>query len=165
MRGYRKPGKHIRSRPPGAIVIGDCSILSTPILTYPSSRLQKLAKRRRKRGTSAENKLNQILNEVNQGVLKGKYQREWAFGGKWILDFFFYENRLGIELDGSYHQSHSQRMKDAQKEKACDDFDITLLRLTNREIFGDRINLLNKLRECWRTANQRLKNRPLRKTL
>lgn len=91
-------------------------------------------------------------------MLKGKFQREWAFAGKWILDFFFYENRFGIEVDGSYHHSENQKQKDLEKEKACDKFDITLLRLTNQEIFCNRETLISRLREGFRKANERMKN-------
>ena len=111
-------------------MIGDYSIGSTPIFNY-RSRLQKLVKKRRKNGTRAKIMLEQILTKVNNGVLKGKFQREWVFGGKWFIDFFFHENRLGIETDGSYPQTPSQRIENIKKEKACDDSGITLVRLTN----------------------------------
>ena len=78
--------------------------------------------------------------------------------GKWILDFFFYENRFGIEVDGSYHHSDKQKQIDLIKERECDKFDITLLRLTNKEIFGDREILVRKLREGIKKANERMKN-------
>ena len=129
---------------------------------HHGSRIQKAAKARRKTGTKAEKELTKILTEINNGVLKGKFQREWVFGGKWALDFFFYENRLGIEIDDSYHDSHTQHMKDIE-EKRCYDFGITLIRLTDQDIFGNREKLLEKLREGWRRANQRARKRSPRK--
>ena len=136
-------------------VIGDPPF--APSSPRGGSRLQKIAKKRRKKYTRAEKRLEEILNSLNKGILKGKFHREWAFAGKWILDFFFYENRLGIEVDGHYHKSEDQRKKDNEKEKDCDRFDITLLRLSNNDIFGNREILINKLRKGWREANNRIK--------
>ncbi|MGC8495121.1 MAG: endonuclease domain-containing protein [Syntrophobacteraceae bacterium] len=76
-----------------------------------------------------------------------------GFSDKWILDFFFFENRLGIELDGSIHFLKSQKQRDKEKDKACIDWGITLLRLSNKEVFGDRKLLDNRLREGWRQVN------------
>jgi very-short-patch-repair endonuclease len=115
---------------------------------------QRLAKRRKRAPTKAEKELDHIPTTVNDGILKGKFQREWSFAGKWILDFFFYENRLGIEVDGSYHPSSQQKQKDLEKAKSCEEFNVTLIRVTNSEVFGDREALLSKLREGYRQANQ-----------
>ena len=151
----RKP---IRNGPIGTIVVGDAPVGAVGAGWTKGSATQRLAKKRAKRPTRAEKELGTILNGLSNGVLKGKFQREWAFAGKWILDFFFYENCFGIEVDGSYHDSENQKQKDLEKEKACDKFDITLLRLTNQEIFGNRETLISRLREGFRKANERMKN-------
>ena len=133
--------------------------MSRPVTSVPPAPVRSItqvfAKRRREIPTGAEKRLEQILNSLNNGVLRGKFQREWSFHGKFILDFFFYEVRLGIEVDGGYHQMPSQRKKDRKKERACDDNDITLLRLTNEEVFGPREVLVKRLREAWRRAQKR----------
>lgn len=116
---------------------------------------QRFADERRDTGTQAERELERILNEVNGGVLVGHFQREWAFGGQWILDFFFWELRLGIEVDGAYHQRFRQMVKDAEKEFALEQFGVTLVRLSNDEVFGDREVLLEKLRDGWRQARKK----------
>jgi very-short-patch-repair endonuclease len=74
--------------------------------------------------------------------------REHVASGKWIVDFFFPEIRLAIEVDGSTHNSQAQQAKDRQKDADCKRFDITVLRLRNAEIFGNRDRLTEKLR--WR---------------
>jgi hypothetical protein len=53
-------------------------------------------------------------------------------------------------------RNSSQRRKfDRQKERDCARFDITLLRITNAEIFGDKARLTEKLRHGWRMALDR----------
>jgi len=95
-------------------------------------------------------------NSLGHGVLRGKFHREWAYG-RWILDFLFWENGLGIEIDGGYHQSATQRKLDAQKNADCAQVGITLIRISNHEVFGDRDKLVAKLREGYRAANRACK--------
>lgn len=120
---------------------------------------QRIAAQRRKSATAAEAELERILNELNDGVLRGKFIREWAFGGQWIIDFFFNEIRLGIEVDGTSHKLPAQMILDRMKELECKKLDITLIRVTNREVFGNRSELIQKLRDGWKQANLAKKQR------
>jgi very-short-patch-repair endonuclease/uncharacterized protein YifE (UPF0438 family) len=139
----------------GSFVIGDKPISSIGGLKKVSNPTQKYARMRRKHPTKAEEELQNILNSIDHGVYKGKFQREWAFAGRWILDFFFVENRFGIEVDGKYHNSDEQKTKDAKKTRACEKFGVTLLRLTDEEVFGNREALLLKIRKGYEKASQR----------
>ena len=97
---YRKP-KIWRTRSVGAGVIGDA-----PLVFEPQKRRNKSQENARKRKacpTPAERELENILNALNDGALRGRFFREWTFADRWILDFFFHEIRLGIEVDGSIH--------------------------------------------------------------
>jgi very-short-patch-repair endonuclease len=96
--------------------------------------------------------LERILNEVSGGVLRGRFQREWAYGGRWIVDFYFREVRLGIEVEGGYHRSLKQQLRDIERELAIEQAGIVIVRVANEEVFGDREALLNKLRDGWRQA-------------
>ena len=87
--------------------------------------------------------------------MRGKFKREHVVSGKWIVDFFFPEIRLAIEVDGSVHNTQVQRAKDLKKDSDCRRFDITVLRLHNAEVFGDRDLLMRKLRVGWREAKDR----------
>lgn len=142
---------------PGSLVIGDKPVTSSGFVKSSHSPTQRFANRRRKRSTKAEEELVRILNSEDHGLYRGKFQREWAFAGKWILDFFFVENRFGIEVDGKYHETEAQQLRDMKKSKACEQFGVTLIRLTNDEVFGDRQKLLSKIRDGYRIANQRHK--------
>jgi very-short-patch-repair endonuclease len=114
--------------------------------------LRLIADERREHPTRAERALAAILNGLNEGALDGRFRREWVCGGRWIVDFYFPEVRLGIEVDGGYHRSTSQKGWDLFKEGGLESAGVTLLRLTNEEVFGDRERLLGKLRQAWRTA-------------
>ena len=136
-------------------MIGDAPLVFD--LQKHRNKSQENARKRKACPTPAERELEKILNSLNGGVLRGLFFREWAFADRWILDFFFHEIRLGIEVDGSIHELPAQKQRDREKELACDEWSITLLRVTNREVFGNREELLEKLREGWRTASRRFK--------
>ena len=114
--------------------------------------LRLIADERREHPTRAERALAAILSGLNGGTLDGRFRREWVCGGRWIVDFYFPEVRLGIEVDGGYHRSTTQKGWDLFKEGGLESAGVTLLRLTNEEVFGDRERLLGKLRQAWRIA-------------
>lgn len=119
------------------------------------SHILENADKNRNKPTRAETKLREILDELGGGVLRGKFKRQYAISGKWIVDVFFPEIRLAIEVDGSIHHTAQQKKKDRRKEEDCARFDITMLRINNREIDGDRRKLIKKLRLGWRKALKR----------
>lgn len=47
--------------------------------------------------------------------------------------------------------------RDALKTADCERAGITLLRLTNEEVFGERASLIEKLRNAYREANLKMK--------
>lgn len=111
--------------------------------------MQLIAEERREHPTRAERALAAILSELNEGALEGRFRREWVCGGRWIVDFYFPEVRLAIEVDGGYHRSTVQRSWDLFKESGLRSARVSLLRLTNEEVFGDRARLLARLRHAW----------------
>jgi very-short-patch-repair endonuclease len=119
------------------------------------SKIRSFASARIHNPTLAERRLDQILMNTNRGALRGRFKREHIISGKWIVDFFFPEVRLAIEVDGEIHDTPEQMHRDAQKTKDCERFDITLVRVRNSEVFGDRELLLSRLREGWREAKGR----------
>lgn len=133
-------------------VIGDPPMVSCEPTT---SRIRKFAKERIDNPTSAEAELQRILDHLKDGVLRGQYRREHPVSGKWIVDFFFPKIRLAIEVDGSIHDTPAQRIRDRLKDEDCSRFDITVLRLRNNDVFGDRERLVALLREGWRAAKNR----------
>jgi very-short-patch-repair endonuclease len=153
---YRKP-KLWRTSDIFPRVIGDAPHESDTIVRRKNT-AWKNAKAMRKRPTRAEKELEAILNSLNHGILKGRFITQWAFAERWILDFYFHEIRLGIEVDGSVHQTAHQRTRDREKEAACLEWDITLIRISNAKVFGNRDLLVQVLRNGWREAARRIKS-------
>jgi very-short-patch-repair endonuclease len=121
--------------------------------------LEVLAAHRREHPTRAERALEAILAEIDGHALEGRFRREWVCGGRWIVDFYFPEVRLAIEVDGGYHRSTFQLGWDLFKASELEAAGLTLVRLTNQEVFGDRERLLAKLRRGWRVAARSAKSR------
>ena len=117
--------------------------------------LRLAAEERRERPTRAERALAQLLGSLNGGALEGRFRREWVCAGRWIVDFYFPEVGLGVEVDGGYHRSTRQLGRDVFKQRELEAAGVTLLRLTNEEVLGDRERLLAKLRAAWRAARRR----------
>jgi len=126
--------------------------------------LERIAQARREHPTRAERALEVFLSEVNGHALEGRFVREWACGGRWLVDFYFPEVRLAIEVDGGYHRSTFQLGWDLFKAAELEAAGITVLRLNNLEVFGDRERLLAKLRRGWRIAVERRHPRGARLT-
>jgi very-short-patch-repair endonuclease len=61
--------------------------------------------------------------------------------------FFFKQGLGGIEIDGGYHNDAKQRCVDTLKARASEEAGVTLIRITNDEVFGNRKVLLKKVRE------------------
>jgi len=124
-------------------------------VTYSESAIRRFARENRHRPTRSEIRLEILLRSLNGGKLVGRYCSQHPISGKWIVDFFFPEVRLAIEVDGPYHSSEEQRQRDREKEFDCQRFDITLLRLTNAEVWGNPDALVERLRKYWREASRR----------
>jgi very-short-patch-repair endonuclease len=119
--------------------------------------MQRLGDKRRNSATAAEAEFERILNSLGDGVLRTKFTREWVCGKNYVVDFFFPEIRLAIEIDGSYHNTLTQAFRDARRELEIESYMVTIVRFTNAEVFGDREALVEKLREAWKRAKLSLK--------
>jgi very-short-patch-repair endonuclease len=138
-------------------VVGDAHFVSDAIVRRKNTAWRNAAAMR-KRPTPAEKELESILNSLNNGVLQRRFLKQWPFADKWVLDFFFPENRLGIEVDGSVHQTAQQRTRDREKEAACRIWDITLIRVCNAQVFGPRDRFVRLLRDGWKRAAEKIKS-------
>jgi very-short-patch-repair endonuclease len=115
---------------------------------------QAAADLRRLEPTPAEAQLARILGELGKGALAGEFRREWPVGD-WVVDFWFPSLRLAIEVDGGYHRAQSRWRLDWQKTAWLEAQGITVLRLANAEVFGDRERLVGRLRDAWRVASRK----------
>jgi very-short-patch-repair endonuclease len=110
--------------------------------------------------TEAEAELERVLRSLGGGALAGEFRREWPVGD-WTLDFYFPTVRLAIEVDGGYHRAQWRWRLDLAKNHDLAARGITVLRLANAEVFGDREKLVARLRAAWRAAMQNVRRNPL----
>jgi uroporphyrinogen-III synthase len=66
----------------------------------------------------------------------------------WLVDFYCFEHRLAIELDGGVHLQPSQMRKDAAKEDYLRSLGIGLLRIPNGLVLEDAEEFVRKVREA-----------------
>ena len=125
---------------------------SVPSRQKPRTFIKRFAKENERNPTKSEKQFEAFLNDLNSGSIRGQFVCQHIFSSKWILDFFFPEIRLGIEIDGSIHEKPEQVKRDKQKNTDAKKFEITLLRITNAEVSGDRHLLIQKLRAGWRAS-------------
>ena len=76
-----------------------------------------------------------------------KFRRQCRID-KWVVDFYCFEHRLAVELDGGVHSQPSQTRKDAAKEDYLRTLGIRLLRIPNRMVLEDPAAFLRKVREA-----------------
>ncbi|MGH9327408.1 MAG: endonuclease domain-containing protein [Terriglobia bacterium] len=78
--------------------------------------------------------------------LGAKFPRQYRIG-RWIVDFYCFDQRLAIELDGSVHSQLGQMQKDAAKEDYLRMTGIRLLRIPNGMVLEDPEGFERKIRE------------------
>jgi uroporphyrinogen-III synthase len=79
--------------------------------------------------------------------LGAKFRRQCRIED-WVVDFYCFEQRLAIELDGGAHSQPSQMRKDAAKEDYLRTTGIRLLRIANGLVKEDPQGFLHKVREA-----------------
>ena len=122
-----------------------------------------LAEYSKKRYTKTEKNLENGLKLFYSGFLADKFEREWVVAGRYRLDFFFHESRLGIEVDGSIHNTTKQIKIDKLKNYACKKMDIHLLRFSNRQVLYEIEEVVKKIYKAHRYFVRKNKENDLRK--
>ena len=79
--------------------------------------------------------------------LGAKFRRQCRIQD-WVVDFYCFEHRLAIELDGGVHSQPSQMRKDASKEDYLRTLGISLLRIPNGLVLGDPQEFVRTVREA-----------------
>jgi very-short-patch-repair endonuclease len=106
----------------------------------PTQRVREL----RRNQTEAEKVAWHLLRGHRAGT---KFRRQWRIEN-WVVDFYCFEHRLAIELDGGVHSQLSQMMKDAPKEDYLRKLGISLLRIPNGLVLEDPEEFVRKVREA-----------------
>lgn len=80
--------------------------------------------------TNAETKLWEFLRTKPGGF---KFRRQHPLG-IYIADFFCYQLKLAIEVDGRIHERPDIRQTDAERQKLIEADGIRVLRFTNEQV-------------------------------
>ncbi len=103
----------------------------------------------RKNQTEAEKKLWAVLRK--RQLSGAKFKRQFPIG-RYILDFFSPEYRLGIEANGGGHYEDGGRQRDKIRTRELSKLGIEILR------FSD-LDILNNIEGVWETIRQTLDNK------
>ena len=101
------------------------------------------AKELRQEATTAEQILWNALRD--RRLLRCKFRRQHPIG-KYVLDFFSYEVKLAIELDGSVHEGKEEA--DAWREQIIGTRGIRFLRFRNDEVRYHLSSVLDRIGEA-----------------
>jgi very-short-patch-repair endonuclease len=113
-------------------------------MRVPTQRVREL----RRKQTEAEKAAWELLRGRRLGT---KFRRQCRVD-KWIVDFYCFEHRLAIELDGGIHSQPSQMWKDAAKEDYLRTLGIRLLRIPNGLVLEDPEEFARKVRGAVRAT-------------
>ncbi|MBM3920941.1 MAG: endonuclease domain-containing protein [Sphingomonadales bacterium] len=76
-------------------------------------------------------------NQIKQNKCKGyDFHRQKPLLN-YIVDFYCPELNLIIEIDGKYHDSENQSEKDAERDEALKEWNLTVIRIAASEILND----------------------------
>ena len=108
------------------------------------NKLPKILRARelRKESTKAEAALWRHLKDRN--FFNKKFRRQHIFHG-FILDFYCFESKLGIELDGSIHSK--RKNYDIARQNIIEDFSVKILRFSNNEVLTEIKKVLASIKE------------------
>ena len=114
-------------------------------------------------GFSGSKEFEKILNTESYGKYRGCFICDSTYGDRWKLSFYFKKVRLGIEICNENSELTDVLLKQLERDLELEKLHITLLRVSDSDIFGDRKKLLKKLHNAWISASN-AENRRARKT-
>lgn len=98
----------------------------------------------RRKQTEAEKILWHHLRDRQLGDLK--VYRQYSVG-PYILDFFFPEVRLAVELDGSHHDKVEVREYDTERASLLESEDIRVIRFRNDDVLNDVRKVVKRIKQ------------------
>jgi very-short-patch-repair endonuclease len=106
------------------------------------SLLKEYAKVNRRTMTDAESVFWSIARANGLGQ---KCRRQYIIG-KYIVDFFFRESMLIVEIDGGYHFTEQQQTDDAERQQYFEAKGYRVLRFTNEEVIADTDQVISTIK-------------------
>ena len=95
-----------------------------------------------------------IKNKQLDGL---KFRRQHPIS-RYVLDFYCARAKLGIEVDGKYHEEKAQKLYDADRTENLKLSKIKIIRFTNEEIFNQLVLVLESIKE---ETQARISNGPV----
>src|SRR3989344_7522844 len=83
----------------------------------------------------------QIRNKQIKGI---KFRRQFGVG-KYVVDFYSPQLKLGIEIDGNSHFNKSSKYNDIRRQRYLNSLGIKLIRFTNFVIYHNSEIVIQKL--------------------
>ncbi|MCK4859620.1 MAG: endonuclease domain-containing protein [Candidatus Omnitrophica bacterium] len=102
----------------------------------------QLAKEFRKSPTKSEKIMWNAIR--NRQCLNLKFRRQHLIKG-YLVDFYCYELKLAIEIDGSVHLDDIQIKKDIERQKIIEDQGIKFFRVKSEDVEYNIKKVLNRL--------------------
>lgn len=99
----------------------------------------------RRRATDAEKLLWRLLRR--RGFLGLKFRRQHS-AGRYIVDFYCAERKLGVELDGGQHYMPEGQAADRLRDAYLGGRGVHVLRFSNRELFEETAGVLEVIRRA-----------------
>jgi very-short-patch-repair endonuclease len=122
-------------------------------MVYQNNRINNLKrleinrKNLRNHPTEAE---QELWKYIRKRKLSGRKLRRQFSVLNYILDFYCFEEKLAIELDGQPHFNWEGRMIDAERDAFLCAQEITVLRFENRRVFEEMENVLAEIQKCFK---------------
>ena len=89
---------------------------------------------------------------LRNGKMCGRRFRRQFSVLNYILDFYCFDEKLAIELDGKQHYTKEGVMIDTERDAFLNEHGITVLRFENGRVFGDLAGVLKEIRN-WLEKN------------
>lgn len=105
------------------------------------STLKEKAKYHRNNPTEAEALMWYHLRELEDYTFKRQHIID-----QYIADFVCLEEKLIVEIDGEYHNTHEQVLHDQQRTERLNDLGYSVIRYTNEEVFSNVENVVERIK-------------------
>jgi very-short-patch-repair endonuclease len=115
-----------------------------PIYFGAKPRLLGIAYDLRKAMTEPEKVLWKKLR--NRKIMGYRFRRQHPIND-FVVDYFCYEAKLVIELDGAVHDGISQEERDQERSKVLNSFGLNVIRFRNEEILNNLDIVMLKISE------------------
>jgi len=103
----------------------------------------QLAREFRKNLTNSEKIIWGALR--NRQFMNLKFRRQYLAGG-YLLDFYCYELKLALEIDGSVHDHQTQINKDIERQKIIESRGIKFFRVKSEDVEYNINEVLKRLK-------------------